>query len=470
MEFFELISKNQKSFKTPYRIGRVLSDDQAMEAALFEGYKGFGLVGRNPLVGCSILSQERRLLSLGYHRAYGKEHAEIHAIKKVISSFSFVEMKLLAQFWDLCALKKDFHLLKKKKTEQIKKIEKILNRFSVFKNAHLFVTLEPCSFKGNQESCAKILSLMPFASVTYGILDPHSKVSGRGIKILKTSIKNVKPIQNLKLIQKIEELTEVFLQNIKNKRTFVALKIATSLDGKIALKSLASKKLKKSLIKKSSILSEKENIQFQKSNLVLKKNWITNRQARKYSHFLRGGFDATLVGINTLLVDNSRLDIRHDLFAEKKNKVVILDPKGKFFQIFQNLKLSSFHQPRDIFIVVGKNQFLRKKKTKHHLIQCPLIQSSSSDHHLDLDFLSRELFKRSIYSVYVEGGAGVHSSYFEQAQWNRIYQFLAPSLLGDLFSLSWTHHWGVKNINQRIQVKNLKVSFFGDNLLISGTS
>ena len=429
---------------TLYRVGKPLSEPQAMEAALIEASKGRGFVSPNPLVGCAILNSKKCLLSLGHHAAFGKDHAEINAIKKIIPAF---DLQLV---------------FSKKKNRNL-----FQRTFSPLKGTHFFVTLEPCSFIGNTPACAKILSQLPIASLTYGILDPHPKVSGSGIKILRASGIHVKQISNIKLRQKIEDLTEIFLHNIKYQKPFISLKIATSLDGQIAIKE--NYNLKKTSFNLKNSLNKPSRIK-----------WLSHEKARNVSHFLRGSYDAILVGYKTLLLDNPFLNIRHKLFSQKKNTVLILDPEGQSLKFLHQLNLTSCHNEKDIFIII-KNSLSQKikhlkKNLKVNLIPCPLLPlrfpprfpSQKLKKELDLNFLMRFLYKKSIMSLYVEGGAGVHSSFFNQFQVQRIYQFLSPRILGAKFSLPWTKDFGIKDISKGIRLKRIKVTFIKDNILITG--
>src|SRR5690606_17887980 len=113
----------------------------------------------------------------------------------------------------------------------------------------------------------------------------------KGIGILKDAGKEVIHLTGFE--EHCEELAEVFLWNMREKKSFIALKIASSLDGQIALKSGESQ-------------------------------WITGEKSRKFTHYLRAGYDAVLVGRNTMVVDDPMLNIRHPNFQGKSNKVVIL--------------------------------------------------------------------------------------------------------------------------------------------------
>lgn len=167
-----------------------ISQDKAMSMALAQARQGLGRVSPNPPVGAIILDQEGRLLSQGFHKAQGEDHAEIMALKNV------------------------------KNTEDLKE-------------ASMYVTLEPCSFQGQTPSCAKHLAQLPLKKICIGAIDPHHKVNGSGIQILQESRIKIESYQG-KLSLELSELIEVFTHNMIHKRPFVSLKVASSLDGSLA--------------------------------------------------------------------------------------------------------------------------------------------------------------------------------------------------------------------------------------------
>lgn len=180
-----------------------LSGSEAMKLAIQEALKGAGSVSPNPLVGCVVLDSANRFLSKGYHARWGKDHAEVDAIKKL----SPMELK----------------------------------------GAQVFVTLEPCAHQGKTPSCAKMLAALPIQKVIYGLGDPNPLVSGAGKKILLNAriqtleFKETNAQDKEEIIQSLEELAEHFFCNMRLKRPFVSIKVAASLDAVMALNTGESK-------------------------------------------------------------------------------------------------------------------------------------------------------------------------------------------------------------------------------------
>lgn len=224
-----------------------LSLDQAMQLAIDEAYKGAAFVSPNPKVGCVVLDSSGYLLAKGHHQFFGGPHAEVEALKNLSN-------------------------------DQLK-------------GASLFVTLEPCAHEGKTPSCAKKIATLPIAQVVYGLQDPNPLVAGQGAQIIRDAGIQTLEYQGF-LKSELFEVCEEFLVNFTKKRVFVAMKVAQSLDGKIALKNGQSQ-------------------------------WITGPESREEVQRIRSNYDAVLVGHGTLVKDNPSLNIRIP-GLEKINWAVIL--------------------------------------------------------------------------------------------------------------------------------------------------
>lgn len=359
-----------------------LSKLEAMQMALKEARRGEGFVSPNPLVGCVILDRGGRLLARGYHARVGGDHAEIHAVKQV----------------------KDPELLD---------------------GAQVFVTLEPCAHEGRTPSCAKALGLLPIRSVTYGITDPNPLVAGQGAEILLRAGKEVHRFDELKA--ECEELAEIFLANIRYGRPFVALKIASSLDGQIALSGGQSQ-------------------------------WITGEAARHEVYYRRGCYDAVLTGVGTFLHDDPRLDARDPHFENRPNRVVLLDPEGKSLGTLKDSKLWSVRRPEEIFLVTGLKV---KSSLPVQQITLPLNEKGS----FDLSELLSRLQSLGIFSVWVESGGETASQFLNAGLVDRLFLFQAPKILGR--GKSWTSGLQFGDLESVIQLENLSIRSFGEDVLLS---
>lgn len=364
-----------------------LTPVQAMRMAIEEAKKGTGFVSPNPLVGCVIVDSHHQLLSSGHHARVGGPHAEVAALSAVSD-----EARL--------------------------------------KDAHLYVTLEPCAHHGRTPPCAEALAKLPLASVTYGLLDPNPSVAGKGLEVLKKAGIVVHTLPELH--EELEELAEVFLMNMREKRPFVAMKVATSLDGQMALATGESQ-------------------------------WITSEEARAHVQELRGAYDAVMVGIGTFQSDNPKLNSRNPHFVDKSHRAVLLDPEGRSFGQLHSSALLSVRKPEELFVFTNPNIVLPNKLEGVQHLYAKMAKD-------DWDWTSifQQLFERHVKSVFVEGGAFVYSQLLKRKKVDRLYIYLAPKIFGAANGLSWTKDLSTEKLSESTALDRVKCLSFGPDLLITG--
>jgi diaminohydroxyphosphoribosylaminopyrimidine deaminase/5-amino-6-(5-phosphoribosylamino)uracil reductase len=363
----------------------VLTPQEAMALATEEGKKGAGFVSPNPLVGCVILDSRGHFLSSGFHARLGGDHAEVAAIKNISGNA---------------------HL----------------------KDAQVFVTLEPCAHHGRTPPCAEMLAKLPIASVTYGLQDPNPQVSGQGAKILRDAGKKVELFVGLR--DGLEELAEIFLTNMTLKRPFVALKAASSIDGKIALADGSSQ-------------------------------WITGEEARAASSELRGHYDAVITGAGTILSDNPRMNSRAERFACKPQKLVILDPDGRTLEQLPKLNVAKVRASADLLVVV-KSGLNKKIKSAR------LLEVKCDDNGFDLTNVLETLRQNEIHSVFVEAGGVTTGKFLQSGLMDRLYLFVAPKILGE--GASWTSGLKTASLDKALSLKNWRHQTIGGDLFITAVS
>lgn len=382
-------------------IGTKMTAEEAMSLAISEAYKGAVWVSPNPLVGAVILDAQGGFLAAGYHEIYGGPHAEVNALKNLNPE--------------------------------------------ILKGAHAFVTLEPCAHEGKTPSCAKMMAKLPLKKVTFGLVDPNPLVAGQGAEILRQAgiqaevFSSADPKLDHEIKVRLEEVCEAFLWNFRQKKVFVALKMASSLDGQVALKSGESQ-------------------------------WITGPESREYVHYLRACYDAILVGKGTISFDNPSLNIRHSKIS-KKNKVVVIDAEGDLLAKYPQLKLAGEHAAENVFWCVAEELQEQVEKICSTLVQTPqvvLVKTRVSGD-LDLEDLLAKLYLKGLRSVMVEGGAFTASSFIDCGLVNRLYMFQAPIIMGSGGSRSWTEGIRIATMADKIHVKNPRYLTFGNDFMISGT-
>ena len=211
---------------------------------------------------------------------------------------------------------------------------------------------------------------------------------------------------------------------------FIAAKSAQSLDGKIALADGQSK-------------------------------WITSVESRQFSRKIRDEYDAILVGINTVLKDNPRLDRNR---KKRKVKKIILDSSLK---ISLKARLFSGVQPSDCIIATTAKALDRKKaaflKRGINVIVCPARGGL-----IDLKWLFKKLAKHGIMSILMEGGAHVIGSALKEGLIDKMYIYIAPKIFGDQKALNSVVGINAAHINRTIQLKRVTYQSVGTDLLVQG--
>ncbi len=248
------------------------------------------------------------------------------------------------------------------------------------RGATAFVTLEPCcAHKGKKTPpCADTLAKAGIARVVAAVRDPNPGVSGGGLRVLNRG--GIKTSVGL-CAAEAKALNADFLARMKSKKVHVILKTALSLDGKAKTENGKSK-------------------------------WITSPRARAEGHKLRAKVDAILVGVGTVLADDPSLTAH----GAGRNPVrVVLDSRGR---TPRNAQVLDGNAPT--WIVTASLKTFRNAQT----IQVPLRQGR-----LDLALVLKELRRRGIARLLIEGGPCVHASFLAAGLVDEAYVFLAPKLL-----------------------------------------
>ena len=313
---------------------------------------------------------------------------------------------------------------------EISALNKIADK-NLLEGAHLFVTLEPCSHFGQNPPCVDSLIKYPLTSVTYGIEDPNPKVKGQGLQKLKKRgfiVRKTEFFQNT-----IHRLYESFSLNMQENRTFFALKVACSLDGMLCLSHGDSQ-------------------------------WITGKKSRHFISELRSEFDGVLIGIGTFLTDNPRLNIRKKGFENYSNKVCILDPSGHSLKLISKSNIACVRPLEKIFVITRKS--IKKQAYPFRVLTA---NWNSNLAQFDLKDLSKQLYQEAgLHSLLIEGGARVFSSFLQQNQAQRLYQFINPCFIGGAKGRAWTEDLSIKNLMNKKSLKTKEIVPFSEDILITG--
>ena len=249
------------------------ADEHWMRGALLLARRGDGLTAPNPAVGC-VLVKDGRLIGRGTTAQGGRPHAETQAIASAA----------------------------------------IASAGNGAKGSTAYITLEPCAHHGKTPPCAEALVKAGIARAVIGLTDPDERVAGQGIKILERA--GIETTQGV-LADAIARQLAGYLMTRSESRPYVSAKIATSLDGRIALNDGHSQ-------------------------------WITGAMARCYTHDLRSRHDAILTGMGTVRTDDPLLTCRLAGVAHQPLRVIMaseprLDSKSKIAKSAQQHPVSVFH-------------------------------------------------------------------------------------------------------------------------------
>ncbi|MDZ4713216.1 MAG: bifunctional diaminohydroxyphosphoribosylaminopyrimidine deaminase/5-amino-6-(5-phosphoribosylamino)uracil reductase RibD [bacterium] len=319
------------------------TDEELMQTCIQLASKGKGFVSPNPLVG-SVIVRDDKIIGKGYHKNFGKAHAEVNAILDA---------------------KKNGHNVE---------------------GAVLYVNLEPCSHLGKTGSCAELLITEKIKKVVIGMKDPYEKVNGKGMKKLRDA--GIEVVVGV-LEDECKELNKFFIRFVTKKLPYVSLKIAQSIDGKIALNNFKSQ-------------------------------WITGEASRKFVHQLRSEYDVVLIGKNTAKYDNPSLTVR-DVRGRTPYRIVIDNNSS----LPENLKLFTDEDKERTYVVTGIS-----KKSVTKIYNYNMIRVREKDQKLILKDILKKLYSMDISSVLVEGGANLYSQFAKSDLYDDIYLFIAPKIVG----------------------------------------
>ena len=302
----------------------------------------------------------------------------------------------------------------------------------LLKGAFVYVTLEPCAHFGKTPPCVEALVQYPLSRVVYGMKDPNPKTDGGGIKKLNHNGIQTEPFSAFE--KEIRKLYEVFSFNMLEEKTWAALKAAVTLDGIMALNDGSSQ-------------------------------WISSDTSREYVSRLRGYYDGVLIGAGTFLQDNPRLNSRHYPYQSKKNKVVILDPKGVSLKHIKSSRLEEVRPLSHIVVVVADSLKISVNLPAFVLKKHPL----NGEGQFDLHSLLSDLYKeKGLVSLLVEGGEAVFSSFLQQRAARRLYQFVSPRFLGGIKGRGFTNSFSGEGIAQTALLKDMEIIKTSPDFLVTG--
>ena len=355
-----------------------------MRLALRLARKAEGMTSPNPLVG-AVLVKGGKIIGTGYHKKAGFPHAEIEAFDDA-----------------------------RRKGNRIK-------------GSTLYVNLEPCCHDNKRTPpCTNSIIENRVSKVFIGITDPNPKVRGKGIRKLRSA--GIEVVVGL-LKQESEGVNKVFFKYIKEKMPYVVLKLASTLDGKIATQTGDSK-------------------------------WIGSNKQREIAHQLRNKMDSVLVGVNTLINDDPSLNVRLNNRKISQPRPVILD---SMLRTPLDSKIFKVHEY--CIIAASEKSGKRKRKLLEEKGAKIIYSKPDSSGNLNLKRVLRELSKMEITSVLIEGGSQVASSALNGGVVDKIVLFYSPKIVGG-DGISMVASLGIKQMNKALNIKDIHIKKFGSELMI----
>ncbi len=323
-----------------------MTDSQHMTAALSLSRRGLGRVWPNPAVGCVIV-KDGHVVGRGWTQPGGRPHAEAEALARAGDNA---------------------------------------------KDATLYTTLEPCSHHGKTPPCADAVIGAGIKRVVAALEDPDPRVKGSGLARLRDAGIAIE----LGLgADEAAEINAGFFKRVADGRPLVTLKLAMSLDGKIATSTGESR-------------------------------WITGEPARQRAHLLRATHDAVMIGVGTALADDPELTCRLPGMADRHPVRIVVDP-GLRLSLTAKLVASAARVPTWIVTRHGGDA---ARHEGFRAAGVELIELPGTEDGIDLTAALRALGGRGLTRVLAEGGAHLAARLLRQDLIDRIAWFRAPAVIG----------------------------------------
>jgi len=360
-------------------------DERFMALAVRQARRGEGRTRPNPPVGAVIVRGEQ-VLARGFHARAGADHAEVDALRKV-------------------------------------------GRRA--RGAELYVTLEPCAHQGRTPPCADAIIRAGIRRVVIGVLDPNPLTDGQGVARLRRG--GVEVVSGV-LEDACNRLLDGFACLMRHGRPFVVLKLAATLDGRIATRTGHSR-------------------------------WITGEAARREVHRLRDRCDAILVGSGTVTADNPALTCRIPRGRDPLR--VVLSSSLSFAADAQVVTTAGADDGPTALVATTRRapadraQALREAGAE-------VVRLPSAGGRVRIPALLQALGQRGIMSVLVEGGSEVAAQFLDGGHVDRLLWFVAPKIVGGEKAVPAVAGRGAALMSDALVLEDLVVRRVGGDLLFDG--
>jgi len=349
-----------------------------MKRALSLARRGRAWVAPNPMVG-AVVAKNDQIIGEGWHKRFGSPHAEVIAIQAAD------------------------------------------NRV---KGADLYVNLEPCSHFGKTPPCADFIVESGIKRVVASIIDPNPLVNGRGFERMKEAGIEVEVGLSA---DKARELNQPYLKKAETGMTWVTLKIAQTIDGRIA-------------------------------SVTGHSRWITSKAGRRYVHMMRATHDAVLVGAGTVRADDPMLDVRH---VKGRNPIrIALDTN---FSIPDDCKLLNTPDTGPTIVFGSPDDGKLPGWAEYPNVEAVIVPKNN-DGLIDLREVLEEISRKKISSLMVEGGSKIWTAFLEEGIVDKVEMVIAPVILGH--GINAIRDLGILKVHDAIRLEPFRWRKVGTDLHI----
>lgn len=321
-------------------------DTKFMKRALKLAARARGRTRPNPMVG-AVVARDGRVVGEGYHHAAGQPHAEVMALRQAGEKA---------------------------------------------RNATIYVTLEPCCHVGRTGPCTEAIREAGITRVVYAVDDPDHRVNCRGGQCLRDASIEVKTGV---LEEEARALNEAYFGYHANARPWVVLKMAQTLDGRIATRNGDSQ-------------------------------WISNEASLHLAHRLRAEADAVLVGMGTVRKDNPSLTVRHVRGANPYR--IVLTSSARFPRRCKLLDNNSDYKTIIAAASRAADQVAQSKRYRNAIIWKLKSNKSGS---VDARDLLTQADRFGIRSILLEGGSTLATAFLKRRLVDKVVLVTAPMILGE---------------------------------------
>jgi diaminohydroxyphosphoribosylaminopyrimidine deaminase/5-amino-6-(5-phosphoribosylamino)uracil reductase len=363
-------------------VERLQGDEQLMARALALAGRGRGIVSPNPLVGAVVTDSGGSVVGEGWHEGPGTPHAEVVALDAAGSRA---------------------------------------------RGGTLVVGLEPCNHFGRTPPCTEAILKAGIARVVAAMEDPNPGVAGGGIRRLREAGIEVSTGTGADAARR---QNAPYLSHVLTGRPFVTLKLAATLDGKIAARDGSS-------------------------------TWITSEASRREVHRIRGDADAILVGAGTVIADDPRLTVRDPAYRGVPPLRVVADATGRVPP-----EGHVFDGSAPTVVTTTERAPEERREAWRSAGADVVVCGTDSEGGVDLGECLSHLGKRDVQSVLLEGGSTLAERAVRGGHVGRVILFYAPLLLGGTDAPSMLGGRGFATLAEGRRVEIVDVARIGPDVKV----